>query len=572
MSKGSQIFQQLLMRGFPPETATRIVSGELPMENAQRVARGQERFDMNESLYHGGSSDFTEFDADITSSYGDFGKGIYMSDSHQEVSDFYAGPSEFRQAKIPMQEQVNAQRLQQLSRKELIEYAKSMTSPRAKEYLAREAEHFPLSDTGTIVKEIAEIEAKDKLKGNHAGAMYELVIDKSGVVDIKEPIISAEESVEYYELARQRLDQASDEMIESMFDGTPTEDDLEDLLDYYAADFARELNPAVNKITKDASEMGIELNIYPGETNWADIRHDIGAHLEDVEMPLRKRSNTLNEYYDFADGDEAYQKLPKNYDFDDGIDPLREGAITQELMKGVGIKGVRDTTAPDRFANMTVDESRGVHTIMFPGSENQIRSPQAAFDPNYRGGNMLGNAETGLLTGVAAAGVGASTLMNQSNEPSKPSNPSKPNDYGMMERLAAATAVQQQGSITNTPMSHRDQAKQAWVEQGLRDGTISSNHSGQKMANALNIAADFVPWLGGGAGAADTYDSVAAGNYGQAVVDGGTTLAGAVPVAARASRFTKGMLGQAARAYQARKNNRSAALMEEIVNQVAGDK
>ena len=185
---------------------------------------------------------------------------------------------------------------------------------------------------------------------------------------------------------------------------------------------------------------------------------------------------------------------------------------------------------------------------------------------------MLGNAETGLLTGVAAAGVGASTLMNQSNEPSKPSNPSKPNDYGMMERLAAATAVQQQGSITNTPMSHRDQAKQAWVEQGLRDGTISSNHSGQKMANALNIAADFVPWLGGGAGAADTYDSVAAGNYGQAVVDGGTTLAGAVPVAARASRFTKGMLGQAARAYQARKNNRSAALMEEIVNQVAGDK
>ena len=244
-------------------------------------------------------------------------------------------------------------------------------------------------------------------------------------------------------------------------------------------------------------------------------------------------------------------------------------------MKGVGIKGVRDTTTPDRiqYGGSANHILPGVHTIMFPGSENQIRSPQAAFDPNYRGGNMLGNADIGLLSGVAAASVGASTLMNQrgSGEPSKPSNPSKPNDYGMMERLAAATAVQQQGSITNTPLSHRDQAKQAWVEQGLKDGTISSNYSGQKMANSINIAADFVPWVGGGAGAADTYDSVAAGNYGQALFDGGTTLAGAIPVAARASRFTRGMLDQAARAYQARKNNRSAELMEEIVNQVAKD-
>ena len=576
MAKGSELFKQLLMRGFPQETATRIVSGELPMENAQRVARGQERFDMNEPLYHGGTTDFTEFDGSITSEFGDFGKGIYMSDNPEEVSFIYAQPSGFRTSKIGMQATANAEELKQLSPEELMARLDGMDSERARAYKAT----LEYNDDGTvagnpyeILQEMANIDATDKLAGNHNGAMYELVLDSDGVVDVKDPIISFEDSKQYYDRAIEKLDSYSPETMEMKFGGTPTEDELQDEIDYIAAALAAQEDPTLSKIVGDARDMGINLRLYPGESSWADVRDQVRTHLASVESIGRGASSETAEY--LRKTSDEYKKLPKTEQYGDFQDNLESGPITQELMKGVGIKGVKDTTTPDRIQYRGDAEhlEPGVHTIMFPGSENQIRSPQAAFDPNYKGGNMLGNAETGLLTGVAAAGVGASTLMNQrgSGEPSKPSNPSKPNDYGMMERLAAATAVQQQGSITNTPMSHRDQAKQAWVEQGLRDGTISSNYSGQKLANTINIAADFVPWVGGGAGAADTYDSLAAGNYGQALFDGGTTLAGAMPMAAKASRFTKGMLGQAARAYQARKNSRSAELMEEIVNQVAKD-
>jgi len=459
----------LVRQGYPLPVAKRIDSGELPMDNASRMARAEEQnFDTENPLYHSSLEDLTELDASYSMENNDMGQGLYLTDSHHDVN---------------------------------LNYSKNSDDMLAKSHM------FNMEE------------------GPTDGAVYEL-LRKKEIPNIHDLIVDDKQADEFIEAAKSQLNEADFEEY----------DDYLDAIDYLSQDMVMG-TPQGQRIAQAAEDMGYKVQVYAGQTTWHDIRNQIGTQMQ--------QGNQLAT-------SEGYLRPA--------------GSILQEIMVADGKKGVVDSTTSDRFRNA------GEHTIIFPGNENQIRSPQAAFDPNYRGGNMLGNAETGLLTGVAAAGVGASTLMNQSNEPSKPSNPSKPNDYGMMERLAAATAVQQQGSITNTPMSHRDQAKQAWVEQGLRDGTISSNHSGQKMANALNIAADFVPWLGGGAGAADTYDSVAAGNYGQAVVDGGTTLAGAVPVAARASRFTKGMLGQAARAYQARKNNRSAALMEEIVNQVAGDK
>jgi hypothetical protein len=559
MAKGAEIFKQLIMRGFPEETATRIVSGELDMNTAQRVGRGQDRFDMNTPLYHGGSSDFTEFDAELTSTYGDFGKGIYMSDSPKEVSDFYAGPSEFRAMKVPMQEEHNAKIFKGLSHEELVAKAEGMTSPRAKKFLSQsDLEHM---DKDTLAQELAHIEAKDKLVGDHAGAMYELVIDKDGVVDIAEPIVSASESEEYYQLARQRVEQLNPETIHAHFDGAATEDDIEDLVDFFAADFAAELNPAVKKIKSDAAEMGIDLNIYPGETNWGDIKYEIGEHINSIEMDYHSNPQELKY-------DDWYNKLPKNPDYADVDEVMRSGPITQELMKGVGIKGVRDTTAPDRFTNLNYpDAELGNHTIMFPGSENQIRSPQAAFDPEYKGGNMLGNADPRLLTGVAATGIGASALLNNRAQENKPQPSGQTNDRGMMERLAAAQAVHQRGTITNTPMTHREQAKQAWVEQALKSGAISSNHSGQKLANSMDFAADFVPFLGGAAGATDTYDSTVRGNLGQAAIDAGTTLVGAIPGVRKVGKAGRGMFDVARRKAAEMRDDRSGRIMADIVEQ-----
>jgi len=460
----------LVRQGYPLPVAKRIDSGELPMDNASRMARAEEQgFDTENPLYHSSLDDLTELDASYSMENNDMGKGLYLTDSHHDINKNYSKDSDDMLAKAHM---------------------------------------------------------FSKGEGATDGAVYELIASKE-IPNIDDLVVDRKQADEFVTAAKAQLNEAD-------YDGA---DEYQDQIDYLTEEMMLE-TPEGKRITEAANALGYRVNLYAGETTWADIRKQIGIQMQ--------QGNQLSTSEGF-------------------LRPA--GSILQEIMAADGKKGVVDSTTSDRFRNA------GEHTIIFPGNENLVRSPQAAFDPNYKGGNMLGNAETGLLTGVAAAGVGASTLMNQrgSGEPSKPSNPSRPNDYGMMERLAAATAVQQQGSITNTPMSHRDQAKQAWVEQGLRDGTISSNYSGQKLANTINTAADFVPWVGGGAGAADTYDSLAAGNYGQALFDGGTTLAGAMPMAAKASRFTKGMLGQAARAYQTRKNNRSAELMEEIVNQVAKD-
>ena len=245
------------MRGFPPETATRIVSGELPMENAERVGRGQERFDMNEPLYHGGTTDFTDFDASITSEFGEFGKGIYMSDNPLEVSTVYAHPGQFRTQKMGMQAAANAEELKQLSPEELMERLDGMDSERARAYKAT----LRYNDDGTVdfdptlppefgddipfgdppkhtqsqydvLQDMASIDAADKLIGNHNGAMYELVLDSDGVVDIKDPIISAEEAQQYYDRAREEVDNYNPETMEAVFGGTPTEDDIQDEVDY----------------------------------------------------------------------------------------------------------------------------------------------------------------------------------------------------------------------------------------------------------------------------------------------------------------------------------------------------
>jgi hypothetical protein len=60
---------------------------------------------------------------------------------------------------------------------------------------------------------------------------------------------------------------------------------------------------------------------------------------------------------------------------------------------------------------------------------SNIRSTNAAFDPQYKGANILGNADPRLLAGIAAGGGGVSAATALSN------------------KLAAAQAVKEQGDI-----------------------------------------------------------------------------------------------------------------------------
>ena len=53
----------LIRLGFPESTATKIASGELPMDTASRMQRAEEQgYDVDTPVYHGTDADFDEFD------------------------------------------------------------------------------------------------------------------------------------------------------------------------------------------------------------------------------------------------------------------------------------------------------------------------------------------------------------------------------------------------------------------------------------------------------------------------------------------------------------------------------
>jgi hypothetical protein len=54
--------EELVRLGYPESTAKKIASGELPMDQASRMARAREQgFDVDQTYYHGTSGDFSEF-------------------------------------------------------------------------------------------------------------------------------------------------------------------------------------------------------------------------------------------------------------------------------------------------------------------------------------------------------------------------------------------------------------------------------------------------------------------------------------------------------------------------------
>lgn len=70
-------FGELVRRGVPESTASKIVSGELPMDQASRAARAAAQgYDLNSPQYHGTASDFVSSQA---SREGNLGPGFYTT-------------------------------------------------------------------------------------------------------------------------------------------------------------------------------------------------------------------------------------------------------------------------------------------------------------------------------------------------------------------------------------------------------------------------------------------------------------------------------------------------------------
>jgi|DEB0MinimDraft_10_1074344.scaffolds.fasta_scaffold02242_5 hypothetical protein len=72
-----KIIDRLIKAGYPEDTAKKIATGELPMDEASRLARaGEQATDTGRELFHWTNRDFNEFQP---STSGKFGQGVYLS-------------------------------------------------------------------------------------------------------------------------------------------------------------------------------------------------------------------------------------------------------------------------------------------------------------------------------------------------------------------------------------------------------------------------------------------------------------------------------------------------------------
>jgi hypothetical protein len=103
---------ELVRLGYPESTAKKIASGELPMDQASRMARAREQgFDVDRPMFHGTNADFTAFDrSKIGTGPGAtpsvLPQGAYFGRRPDELDDYATGeganiiPAYLRRGKI----------------------------------------------------------------------------------------------------------------------------------------------------------------------------------------------------------------------------------------------------------------------------------------------------------------------------------------------------------------------------------------------------------------------------------------------------------------------------------------
>lgn len=342
----------LIRLGFPESTATKIASGELPMDTASRMQRAKEQgYDVDNIQYHGSTHDITEFDASLANPENDMGKGVYLTDSIFDANNNYAGEGPDLTNRI----QTTAERIQ--------DDLESNWSQNAEFW-----DKLPGGGGGKLADEIdalaedgeyekaAMMASRAINKGSSDGAVYPLIIKRDGVVNSSDII----EGRDYHTEAADDLGYDPSDLTDEQLD------EVEELAYELRAD---DWDSVENQAQSVASQYGANDVYIEPDSTWNEVRDSFG-----VEM------------------------------YNDEGDPVGSGNALADVLQMNGAKGYRDLASASRFSGM----ASGKHTIMFPGSENQIRSTNAAFDPDYKGPNLLGEyalpaGSTALMASLLAA-------------------------------------------------------------------------------------------------------------------------------------------------------------------------
>lgn len=343
------VLSNLLKAGYPEEVAQRIASGELPMDYASRMERAlSQDHDIHEGLLHGSTHDITNFDASLTQQQNDLGQGIYLTDRTFDVNTNYAGEGPDL-----------TNRIERLA-DELESTMESSWSWNADFW-----DKLPGGAQGKLADEIeslidegeyrtaAEKASKALSKGDNEGVVYPLTVSKAGMADSADTVPMPE----YFDEAVKDLEFDANNLSDEQYD---------EVMDRVYELEADDLESPIAKAINIAAQYGADFpayNIEPGMTTFED----------------------MHRYFQMT---EAY---------DDAGEVVGGGQMMNEWLRDLGHTGYVDRTTPEKFSGM----GAGVHTIVFPGEEKNIRSfLSAAYDPKYTGPNILGGSA------VAATGLG----------------------------------------------------------------------------------------------------------------------------------------------------------------------
>ena len=218
--------------------------------------------------------------------------------------------------------------------------------------------------------------------------------------------------------------------------------------------------------------------------------------------PSQSTANTFSGYPSpYAEGGNVMPLLTRgNY-----IDNADAFAMRPEISGKEGQRILNETLQEAGYAGRQAG-GRGLLTgerVTF--DPRNVRSLFAAFDPEYKGSNILG--------GTAAGGLGLTALMAPEEAEAK-----TPEFLASLPQLEPYEPGMVEGAVQN-------------VAEFLKDiGATESDYTANQMASSLSNLADFTPVVGDAKGFAEARDAFDQGNYGEAALLGGLGLLGLIPV------------------------------------------
>ena len=350
-------------------------------EFAERMMKADQMgLSTDQILYHGSTFDIEKF-VPSPNTDNDFGTGTYLTISPSDASRNYAGEgpdltnrintlSESIQDSLESDWDLNP------------DFWNKINDPEVFAKVEKLVDEFQENRDSAVLEKAANLAAKTILKGQNEGVIYPVFVNNNdfAVIGGKNKTVIDLDREQYYDSAREELDRSN-------FD---SDDDFEDAVFEYAEEL--ENSDYESPIASLADTLR-----YAGASDEA-VAEAIDSVLEAGEIDLTEINDIIRRSY--------------SEDFDTG-EMLNNGQIMQNVLTDLGYKGVVDNTTGAKFANMG---SGGMHTIVFPGNENLIRSINAKFDPeNADSPNILASAPP-ILAPVAGATFLATALSSQEAE------------------------------------------------------------------------------------------------------------------------------------------------------------